>query len=49
MASHGREDRMALQIMVPAWTTITAIRTKKVGLSKNSVRWRLGIVEGPSI
>jgi hypothetical protein len=29
-----------------AWTTITAIRTKKVGLSKNSLYWRLDILQG---
>jgi hypothetical protein len=33
---------------VPARTTITAIRTKKVGLLKNSLYWRPDILEGTS-
>ena len=46
----SRGDRIvwSYQNMVPAWTTITAIRTKKVGLSKNSLYWRLDILEGTS-
>jgi methylglyoxal synthase len=32
--------------VAPVWTRITAIRTKKVNLSKTSLYWRLGIVEG---
>ena len=31
----------------PVWRTFTAIRTIRVGLSKNSVRWREGILEAP--
>ena len=32
-----------------AWTTITAIRTKKVGLPKNGLYWCLDILLGTSI
>ena len=32
--------------VAPAWTRITAIRAKKVNLSKTSLYWRLGMVEG---
>jgi hypothetical protein len=31
------------------WRTIAAIRAKESGLSKNSVHWRLGILEAPRL